>query len=104
MAAIHGVIPGRGDRLLPAVSALLAVSAFPPFHLLVPSFVALVPLAVWVAAASKGSLFCEPSHKAVPVPAAATMKKPRSEDWTFMVETGSDRVGGPASRKKGGEL
>ena len=42
------MIPGRGHRLLPAVSALLAVSAFPPFHLLIPSFVALVPLAVWV--------------------------------------------------------
>ena len=49
MTALHSVIPGRGDRLLPAVSALLAVSAFPPFHLLIPSFVALVPLAVWVA-------------------------------------------------------
>ncbi len=43
------MIPQRGDRLIPAVSALLAVSAFPPFHLLIPSFVALVPLAVWVA-------------------------------------------------------
>ena len=43
------MIPERGDRLLPAVSALLAVIAFPPFHLLIPSFVALVPLAVWVA-------------------------------------------------------
>lgn len=43
------MIPERGDRLLPAVSALLAVCAFPPFHLLIPSFVALVPLAVWVA-------------------------------------------------------
>ena len=43
------MIPERGDRLLPAVSALLAVSAFPPLHLLIPSFVALVPLAVWVA-------------------------------------------------------
>jgi apolipoprotein N-acyltransferase len=42
------VIPERGDRLLPTVSALLAVIAFPPFHLLIPSFVALVPLAVWV--------------------------------------------------------
>jgi apolipoprotein N-acyltransferase len=49
VAALDGVIPERGDRLLPAVSALLAVSAFPPFHLLIPSFVALVPLAVWVA-------------------------------------------------------
>jgi apolipoprotein N-acyltransferase len=42
-------MPERGDRLLPAVSALLAVIAFPPFHLLIPSFVALVPLAIWVA-------------------------------------------------------
>ena len=49
VAALHGVIPRRGGRLLPAVSAVLAVSAFPPFHLLIPSFVALVPLAVWVA-------------------------------------------------------
>lgn len=42
------MIPERGHRLLPALSALLAVSAFPPFHFLIPSFVALVPLAVWV--------------------------------------------------------
>jgi len=48
VAPLHGVIPERGHRLLPAVSALLAVSAFPPFHLLIPSFVALVPLAIWV--------------------------------------------------------
>jgi len=48
------VIPERIDRLLPAVSALLAVSAFPPFHLLIPSFVALVPLAVWVADQNDG--------------------------------------------------
>ena len=48
MAARNSVIPERGDRLLPTVSALLAVIAFPPFHLLIPSFVALVPLAVWV--------------------------------------------------------
>ena len=43
-----GVIPGPGDRLVPAVSAVLLVSAFPPLHLLIPSFVALVPLAVWI--------------------------------------------------------
>jgi apolipoprotein N-acyltransferase len=49
VAALHGVIPERGDRLLLALAALLAVMAFPPFHLLIPSFVALVPLAVWVA-------------------------------------------------------
>lgn len=51
------MIPERGDRLLPAVSALLAVCAFPPFHLLFPSFVALVPLALWVAD-------CQVSHRA----------------------------------------
>ena len=39
----------RGHRLLPTASALAGVSAFPPFHFLIPSFVALVPLAVWVA-------------------------------------------------------
>ena len=43
------MIPERGQRLLPAISALLGVSAFPPFHFLIPSFIALVPLAVWVA-------------------------------------------------------
>ena len=48
------MIPERGDRLLPAASALLAVIAFPPFHLLIPSFVALVPLAVWVADQNDG--------------------------------------------------
>ena len=42
------MIPGPGDRLVPAVSAVLLVSAFPPLHLLIPSFVALVPLAVWI--------------------------------------------------------
>jgi len=54
VAARIGVIPERGDRLLPAASALLAVIAFPPFHLLIPSFVALVPLAVWVADQNDG--------------------------------------------------
>ena len=49
VAAFHDVIPKRGDRLLLALAALLGVMAFPPFHLLIPSFVALVPLAVWVA-------------------------------------------------------
>ena len=42
------VIPERGRRLLPAVSALLLVCAFPPLHLLVPPFVALVPLTLWL--------------------------------------------------------
>ena len=48
MATGRGVIPGPGNRLVPAVSAVLLVSAFPPLHLLIPSFVALVPLAVWI--------------------------------------------------------
>ena len=48
------MIPERGHRLLPAMSAFLGVSAFPPFHFLIPSFVALVPLAVWVADQNDG--------------------------------------------------
>ncbi len=42
------MIPKPGDRLVPAVSAVLLASAFPPFHFLIPSFVGLVPLAVWI--------------------------------------------------------
>jgi len=42
------VIPKAGDRLVPALSALILASAFPPLHLLIPSFVGLVPLAVWI--------------------------------------------------------
>ena len=42
------MIPKPGDRLVPAVSALILASAFPPLHLLIPSFVGLVPLAVWI--------------------------------------------------------
>ncbi len=42
------MIPKQGDRLVPAVSAVLLASAFPPLHLLIPSFVGLVPLAVWI--------------------------------------------------------
>ena len=48
MSVGEGVIPKAGDRLVPAVSAVLLASAFPPFHLAVPSFVGLVPLAVWI--------------------------------------------------------
>lgn len=42
------MIPKAGDRLVPALSATVLASAFPPFHLLIPSFVGLVPLAVWI--------------------------------------------------------
>ncbi|HET9949111.1 MAG TPA: apolipoprotein N-acyltransferase [Longimicrobiales bacterium] len=38
-----------GERLLPAVSAVLLARSYPPLHLLVPPFVGLVPLAVWLA-------------------------------------------------------
>ncbi len=47
MAVDRGVIAGPGNLLLPAASAVLLFSAFPPLHLLIPSFVALVPIAVW---------------------------------------------------------
>ncbi|MEE2668383.1 MAG: apolipoprotein N-acyltransferase [Gemmatimonadota bacterium] len=55
MVITSGVIPGRGLPLLPVVSALLLVSAFPPLHLLIPSFVALVPLAVWISDLGAGA-------------------------------------------------
>lgn len=40
--------PRPGERLLPALSGVLLVLSFPPLHLLVPPFVALVPFAVWI--------------------------------------------------------
>jgi apolipoprotein N-acyltransferase len=40
---------GALQWLLPAGSALLLAAAFPPLHLVVPSFVGLAPFAVWVA-------------------------------------------------------
>ena len=48
------MIPKPGDRLVPAVSALILASAFPPLHLLLPSFVGLVPLAVWIVDRGQG--------------------------------------------------
>ena len=46
--------PVRGERSLPVLSGLLLASAFPPFDLLIPSFVALVPLLVYVAEREPG--------------------------------------------------
>ncbi|MEX2467595.1 MAG: apolipoprotein N-acyltransferase [Gemmatimonadota bacterium] len=43
-----GIVPRPGERLLPVASALLLAAAFPPLHLGIPSFVGLVPFAVWV--------------------------------------------------------
>ena len=40
--------PRRGERLLPAVSAVLLASSFPPLHPLLPPFVGLVPFALWM--------------------------------------------------------
>jgi len=43
------VLPPRGERLLPLLSGVLLVICFPPFHLLLPPFVALVPFLVFLA-------------------------------------------------------
>jgi apolipoprotein N-acyltransferase len=40
--------PRRGERLLPALSAVLLAASFPPLHPLVLPFVGLVPYAVWI--------------------------------------------------------
>jgi len=40
--------PRRGERLVPAVSALLLASSFPPLNPLVLPFVGLVPFALWL--------------------------------------------------------
>lgn len=42
------VLPPRGERLLPLLAGLLLVLSFPPFRLLVPPFVALAPLLVFI--------------------------------------------------------
>ena len=46
--------PRRGERLLPAVSALLLAASFPPLHPLVLPFVGLVPFAIWLTALDAG--------------------------------------------------
>jgi apolipoprotein N-acyltransferase len=48
--------PRKGERLIPAVSGLLLALSFPPLHILIPPFVGLVPLALWI----KG---CLPDHQ-----------------------------------------
>jgi len=49
MTALLGLLwPRRGERLVPAASAVLLALSFPPLHLLVPPFVGLVPFALWV--------------------------------------------------------
>ncbi len=40
--------PRQGERLVPAVSAVLLALSYPPLHLLVPPFVGLVPFALWI--------------------------------------------------------
>jgi apolipoprotein N-acyltransferase len=49
LAALRSVLlPRRGERLVPAVSAVLLALSYPPLHLLIPPFVGLVPFALWV--------------------------------------------------------
>ena len=48
--------PRKGERLIPAVSGLLLALSFPPMNILIPPFVGLVPLALWI----KG---CLPDHQ-----------------------------------------
>ena len=49
MAALRSLLwPRRGERLVPAVSAVVLALSFPPLHLLVPPFVGLVPFALWI--------------------------------------------------------
>jgi apolipoprotein N-acyltransferase len=49
VAALRALLwPRPGERLVPAVSALILALSFPPLHLLVPPFVGLVPLALWI--------------------------------------------------------
>ncbi|HEX6590307.1 MAG TPA: apolipoprotein N-acyltransferase [Longimicrobiales bacterium] len=42
------ILPPKGERLLPLLSGLLLAISFPPFELLVPPFVALAPLLVFI--------------------------------------------------------
>jgi apolipoprotein N-acyltransferase len=43
------LLPPPGERILPSLSGALLFISFPPFHLLLPPFVALVPLLIHVA-------------------------------------------------------
>ena len=43
---IVAALPGRGNRWLPTLSGVALAAAFPPFHLILPSFLALTPLVV----------------------------------------------------------
>jgi apolipoprotein N-acyltransferase len=51
----HPILPRGAELGLPAVSGILLTLSFPPFHLLVPPFVALVPYLVFVAGAPDDS-------------------------------------------------
>jgi len=49
LAALKALLwPRRGERLVPAVSAVLLALSYPPLHLLVPPFVGLVPFLLWL--------------------------------------------------------
>lgn len=40
--------PRPGERLIPALSAVLLASSFPPLHPLLPPFLGLAPLGIWI--------------------------------------------------------
>lgn len=42
------LLPARGERLLPLLAGVLLAVSFPPFRLLIPPFVALAPLLVFI--------------------------------------------------------
>jgi apolipoprotein N-acyltransferase len=45
---LNSVLPRRENRVLPTLSGVALAAAFPPFHLIIPSFLALTPLVVWL--------------------------------------------------------
>ncbi len=48
MKLTHPLLPRRSELGLPLISGILLTLSYPPFHLLLPPFVALVPLLVFV--------------------------------------------------------
>jgi apolipoprotein N-acyltransferase len=48
LEVLTAALPDRGNRALPILSGVLLAAAFPPFHLIVPSFLGLTPLVVWL--------------------------------------------------------
>lgn len=49
----HPILPRGGELRLPVVSGLLLTLSFPPFHLLIPSFLALIPYILFLSRLSE---------------------------------------------------